>query len=85
MKSITQTPYPTTHAPALGIRLAGLEPGTPVTLVRDGRRHAVTVHSWQRDGSLDHGRLIVGYGPGRWNYAVTAAAILAGYCDLEVT
>lgn len=84
MMSITQTPYLTAHAPALGIRLAELAPGTPVTLVRDGRRHDVTVQRWSRDGSPDHARLTVGYGPGRWNLEVTAAGILAGYYDLEV-
>lgn len=83
MASVTQSPYPITHAPALGIRLAGLAPGTPVTLVRDGRRHQVTVRHWSRDGSPDHGQLTVGYGPGRWNCTVTAAGILAGHYDLE--
>lgn len=84
MTSITQVPYPTTHPPALGIRLGRLDPGTPVTLVIGGQRLAVTVQRWSCDGAFDNGQVIVGYGPGRWQRGVSAAGILAGYYDLEL-
>ena len=78
------------HAPSIGYRLAELRVGQPVRLAVDGQEHDLTV---QREftrgdgggfGSIDHGTITVGYGPGRWNTEVSGARIKAGYVSLSV-
>lgn len=65
--------------------LGSLRVGDPVTLTRDGRTHEVTVQRTLTRGdgggfgSLDHAKVTVGYGPGRWNTEVSAAGIRDGF------
>lgn len=81
---IQDAEYQTTHAPTVGSRLAALKPGTTILLTEDGREMEVQVQRFTRDGSIDHAKLTVGYGPGRWNREVSAVGILEGYVGLSV-
>jgi hypothetical protein len=64
--------------------LGSLRKGDPVNVTVDGREHAVTVQREHHGedagcGSWDHGwKTTVGFGPGRWNVELSAAAIAAG-------
>lgn len=77
------------HPPSIAARLAQLKHGDPVVLDKDGKRLALTVTDEYRRaeagfGSVDHGKITVGYGPGRWNTEITAAAISHGFAALDI-
>lgn len=68
--------------------LSGLRLGDEVIVTLDGRDRLVTVQSTlRRDpghvGDPHHARVTVGYGPGRWNIAVSAVRIIDGYIGLR--
>ena len=65
--------------------LAGLRAGDAVTVRQDGSERTYTVQQEIRRmdgggfGSWDHAAVTVGYGPGRYNFEITAARIAGGY------
>lgn len=76
--------------PEIASRLAELAVGTPVRIKQDGRWiEAQVTRAFRRGdglgfGSLDHGSVSVGFGPGRWNTEVSGARIADGYVELEI-
>ncbi|WP_375000169.1 hypothetical protein [Aeromicrobium sp. CTD01-1L150] len=89
--STTDQPRPLSehsdHAPSIAARLAEYQAGDSIDVVRDGRTCTYTVQRTltRADGgfgSSDHARLTVGFGPGRYNFEITAAQIKAGFVDV---
>lgn len=86
-KSLTSfaSTLPSIHQ--IASRLREYEPGDPIAIFSDGKWQEFEVQRGHTEplGSVDSVAITVGFGPGRYNREVSAAAIRDGFVDIEAT